>query len=97
MSFAILFSLRVINQLQAHPDAAQPEVHTRAHSHPHLETQSRSCLPFPWGGRRHCLGKTPAPNGCLAFQGPRAIQNQELKAGRQDVPVVGETGCSMSH
>lgn len=29
-------------------------------------------------------------NGCLALWDPRTTQNQGLKAGRQDVPVIRE-------
>lgn len=47
--FAILFSLRIINQLHTHTHWMQcrPETCTRACSHPCTEMQSRACLMLP--------------------------------------------------
>ena len=49
--FAILFSLRVINQLRAHPGCSVGlRPHTRALTHTRAEMRSGSRLPFPGVG-----------------------------------------------
>lgn len=97
VSFAILFSRWIINQLRARPGCCQSKVHMCAHPRPCTETWSRSCLPFPrvgegavWGAELE-EGKNPG----LYLQDPRTLQNQGVKAGRQDVPVVGEVAYLM--
>lgn len=96
--FAILFSLRVINQLHAHPGYSVGLRHTHAHAHTHAQKCSLgpACHSLGWekelsrelSSRK---GKSQVPNCCLAIQDPRTIQNQALKTGSQDVPMVGET------
>lgn len=45
--FAILFSLRVINQLHTHSGCSRrPKACTLAHSYPPTEMQPRACLMF---------------------------------------------------
>lgn len=97
MRFAILFSLRVINQPHAH-SGCRPEACTHSRSDAHTKCSPRPPH-VPQGGRRSSpglflssrKGKTWVPNCCLVLGDPRTIWNQGLKSGRQDVPVIRET------
>ena len=69
-----------------------------AHAHTHVQKcgPGPACLSLGWekellGELSSKKGKSQVPSYCLALQDPRIIQNQGLEAGRQDVPVAGET------
>lgn len=84
--FAILFSVRVINQLHAHSGCSAGL--RRAHWRSHTPREAVWTLPDVSREGKELSRALPGSRD------PRTTQNQGLKAGRQGVPVIRETAIT---
>lgn len=96
--FAILFSVRVINQPHAHSgcSAGLRRAHWRSHTHTHTGDAAWPQPDVPGRGRSSRL-REERNLGNQWLPGrwdPRPTQNQGLRAGRQGAPGIGEAAIT---